>query len=135
MYIYTRTFNNARILNPCDGDVDCDVIRMISSPHQINSDRSITLINTDIPCLKLYGNHWSYNGEIRKLIVIVDNTLCTVSVYNTTEFVSRTSALICGSTFPYLITSLNTSHPLPLTITYTVLLTRTNKHCLKWQVA
>ena len=85
---YIHTFNNARILNPCDGDVESDVVGIISSLHQINSDRAITLINTDIPRLKLYGNCWIYSGEIITLIMVdMDNTLCTV--YSTNESPSR----------------------------------------------
>lgn len=43
----------------CDTDVDGNTPRSTSGPHQINSYRAISLINGDIPCLKLNGNHWN----------------------------------------------------------------------------
>ena len=53
---YVHTLSNIGILDTCDGDVDSDVTRMISSLHQINSDGAITFIHTDVPCIETYGN-------------------------------------------------------------------------------
>ena len=60
MHIYKHTFSNSRIHNSHNADVDSDVLRMISCPHQINSYRAITFNSCNIFCLKLYGNCWSY---------------------------------------------------------------------------